>query len=215
MKLIYSIISLSLIVFLLFMKVKVQAATDDYNTFSEIMMPTGKLLSNFTDEEIKDYLKKVNKRKFFGLSVYTVNKNVEASYISNTLYSVSNLGSTDVTYEIEVEVETANKVSFTSSGSLNGQVSGGKSGGLKGEIGGKCGIEISTSSTASRKEKQKMKLVVEGNSKAIVYLTGNLSVTNGVAANYISFFRSCEGGFEIITLKNQYARIEKRKIWKR
>lgn len=58
MKLIYSIISLSLIVFLLFMKVKVQAATDDYNTFSEIMMPTGKLLSNFTDEEIKDYLKK-------------------------------------------------------------------------------------------------------------------------------------------------------------
>lgn len=188
-----------------------QASSEEYTTFSEIMMSEGKLLSNFTDKELEEMYKKVNGTKFFGVSVYKENYNIEASYISNTLYSVENKSDSDVTYEIEVDVETSNKVSFNASGSLNGSASGTKSG-IKGEIGAKCGIEVSNTTTTSRKEKQKMKLIVEKNSRAIVYLTGNLTVTNGVAAYYVSFIQVSKGGFEIVTLKNQYARIEKTSI---
>ena len=188
------------------------ASTDDYTTFTEIMMSEGKLLSNYTEEEMNELLKKVHKNKFMGVSVYEENKNIDASYISNTLYSIENNGKDEIIYDIVVDVETNNKVSFNASGSLNASASGGKSGGVKGEIGAKCGVEVSTTTTTSRKEKQTMKLTVEGGSRAIVYLTGNLSITNGVAAYYVTFIRVSEGGFEIVTLKNQYARVEKSKI---
>ncbi len=188
------------------------ASTDDYTTFTEIMMSEGKLLSNYTEEEMNELLKKVHKNKFMGVSVYEENKNIDASYISNTLYSIENNGKDEIIYDIVVDVETTNKVSFNASGSLNASASGGKSGGVKGEIGAKCGVEVSTTTTTSRKEKQTMKLTVEGGSRAIVYLTGNLSITNGVAAYYVTFIRVSEGGFEIVTLKNQYARVEKSKI---
>ena len=189
--------------------INIDAATTEYNTFSEIMMPEGKLLSNFTNEELKEMYKHVEKTTGWGVNVYKENSNVDASYISNTLYSVENKGATEVKYKIEVEVETSNKVSFNASGSLNGSASGTTKGGVKGEIGAKCGVEVSNTTTKSRIEKQKLEIIVEPNSRAIIYLTGSLSVTNGVAAYYVAFIQVCKGGFEIVTLKNQYARVEK------
>lgn len=190
----------------------VSAAAEEYTTYSEIMMSEGKLLMNYTDEEMKEMLLKIKGAVFSGVKVHEENTNVKATYISNTLYSVENKGSTDVTYDVVVEVETNNKVSFSSSGSLSGSISKGKTGGLKGDIGAKCSVDYSNVTTTSRKEKQTMKLVVESNSRAIVYLTGELLITNGVAANYFLWIKLCEGGFEFVTLQNQYSRIEKVKI---
>lgn len=192
--------------------INVYAATEEYTTYSEIMMSEGKLLMNFTDEEMDKMLEEIEGTIFSGVKVYEENSNVKATYISNTLYSVENKGSTDVTYDVVVSVETTNKVSFSASGSLSGNVSKGKSGGLKGDIGAKCSVDYSNDTTTSRKEKQTMKLVVEANSRAIVYLTGELLITNGVAANYFFWIKMCEGGFEFVTLQNQYSRIEKVKI---
>lgn len=206
------IILIFVYLFLVIFNINSKASTDDYNTFSEIMMNEGKLMCNYTDEEIKEMLQYVQKRKFAGVNVYEKYKGIDASYISNTLYSVENSGATDVIYEVEVEVETNNKTTFKASGSLNGSLSGKNKEGTKGDIAGECGIEYSNTSETSRKETQKMELIVEGNSRAIVYLTGNLTVTNGVAAYYVSWFRVSEGGFEIVTIKNQYARVEKSSI---
>lgn len=188
------------------------AEAQEYTTFSEIMMPEGKLIKNFTSDELDEMYENVDGAMLFGIKVHKENVNIDASYISNTLYSVENKGLTDVTYEIDVEVETTNKVSFNASGSLNGQASGTTKGGVKGEIGAKCGVEISNTTTTSRTEKQKMKLQVEPNSRAIVYLTGSLTITNGVAACYVTFIQVAKGAFEIVTLKNQYARVEKVQI---
>lgn len=191
-------------------------ASDDYNTYSEIMMTNGKTLSNFLDSEIKNYLSLIpdDDNPMFGVKIYEANKNVEASYISNTLYSVENKGETDVEYEINVTVETNNKVSFSVNGSINGKGSASKEK-IKGEISAECGVKYDETTTESRKEVRKLKFIVEGNSRAIVYLTGNMSITNGAAKKYSFWTKSSEGGFEIVTLKNQYTRIEKVKIsWK-
>lgn len=188
---------------------QIHATSEDYTTYVEIMLNEGKLMNNFTDEEMCIMYNQIKGSTFMDVKVHEENKNIEGTYISNTLYSVENKGSTDVTYEILVDVETTNKVSFNASGSLNGSVSSGKSGGVKEDIGAKCGLEVTSSTTSSRKEKQTMKFSVEGGSRAIVYLTGNLSVTNGVAVMYVFWIKKCEGAFEIVTLKNQYARMEK------
>lgn len=188
---------------------EVKATSDDYTTYVEIMLNDGKLMNNFTDDELCLMFDKIKGSTFMDIKVHEENENVEGTYISNTLYSVENRGSTDVTYEILVDVETTNKVTFNASGSLNGSISSGKTGGVKKDIGAKCGLEVTSTTTSSRKEKQTMKFSVEGGSRAIVYLTGNLSVTNGVAAMYVFWVKTCEGAFEIVTLKNQYARMEK------
>ena len=186
------------------------ADASDYRTFSEIIMVNGKLLSNYTDSEFEEYFNELNPQ-FLGISIYIENDHVDATYISNTLWSVTNTSNTDVTYNVKVETETTNKTTFSSSGSLSAS-GGGKVGDLKGDIGAKCGVDYSKVTTESVKQTETMSLVVEAGSSAIVYLTGNLTVTNGVAASYLFFIEMAKGGFEFTILKNQYARVEKAKI---
>lgn len=186
------------------------ADQSDYRTFSEVIMANGKLLANYTDSEYEEFYKHLSPQ-FLGFSIYIENENVDASYISNTLWSVTNTSNTDVTYNVKVETETTNKTTFSSSGSLSASGTG-KAGGVKGDLSAKCGVDYSKVTTESVKQTETMNLVVEAGSSAIVYLTGNLTVTNGVAASYIFFIEVAKGGFEFTILKNQYARVEKAKI---
>ena len=73
-------------------------------------------------------------------------------------------------------------------------------------------LEYSTTTTESRKETQKLDIIVEANSRCVIYLTGNLSITNGVLKCYYMWIETYRGGFEIVVLQNQYTRIEKVKI---
>ena len=104
-----------------------------------------------------------------------------------------------------------NKVSFSTSGQISGSGSGNINK-IKAEASAKAGVEYSNSTTISRKEKQTMKITVEPGSRCIIYLTGNLTVNNGVCAYYEFFYRSLYGGYEFVTLESQYAKIEKVKI---
>lgn len=187
------------------------ADNDSYETYNEIMMATGKLLSNFTEEEMKEYKKFVKRRKAYGVNVYVVNKNIEATYIASTYYSVDNRGSTDVSYELDIVVETAKKTVLKFSGSASGTGKGTiKS--FKTDIAAKAGVDYSKTKEESRKETQKFKLTVEKGSRAIVYLMGSARITNGVCSCYIAFIELSTCGFEYFTLVNQYPRMEKRKL---
>jgi len=189
-------------------------ANNDYKTFVEIIMSSGKLLKNFTDEEYEKELAKTYEGvHFYETVINEINKNVKATYISNTLFSVENKSATDVKYDVSIQVETNNTVSFSTSGSISA------SGGFniskaKAEASAKASVEYSEKTTKSIKEKKEMNLIVEANSRAIIYLTGELTISNGVLSIYGFFYRVCEGGYEIVTLNSQYARLEKDKIWK-
>ena len=186
-------------------------AEDSYETYNEIMMVDGKLMKYFTEEELKEYYQKVKKRQFWGINVYTVNQNVEATYISSTLYNVENKGDTDVSYELDVVVDVSNKTTWSVSGNLSGNAKGSiKS--FKTDLAAKAGIDYSNTKTESRKETQKLKVTVEKGSRAIVYLMGSARITNGVCSAYICFVNVANCGFEYFTLVNQYPRMEKRKL---
>lgn len=186
-------------------------AEESYETYNEIMMVDGKLLRYFTEDEMKEYMKNVKKTTFWGVNVFTVNQNVEATYISSTLYNVENRGDTDVSYELDVVVDVSNKTSWSVSGSLSGTAKGSiKS--FKTDLAAKAGVDYSSTTTESRKETQKFKVTVEKGSRAIVYLMGSARITNGVCACYICFVNVASCGFEYFTLVNQYPRMEKRKL---
>ena len=183
----------------------------DYLTYSEIMLSSGKLIRDFTDEERKQIYLNTEGVCFFGTIVYIENKAVDGSYISNTLYSIDNTSQTTIEYNLDYTVETNNKVSFQSTDTLNGSISGNTKK-IKADLAAKATIDYSTQTTKSTKEKRSMKLEIEPNSRLIVYLTGDISITNGSFSWYNFYCKTYTGCFEFVTLKSQFSKMEKRSI---
>ena len=186
----------------------------DYLSYSEIMLSSGKLIKDFTIEEREAMYKYTEGRYFIDIVPYFENRSVDGSYISNTLYSIDNTSKTSIEYTLEYTVETNNKVSFQTSDSISSQF-GFTKGKIKGDLAAKATVDYTETTTKSIKEKKTMKLEIEPNSRLIVYLTGNISVTNGVFALYFMGGRTFVGCFEFVTLKSQFSKMEKRSIWKR
>lgn len=194
----------------------VKAVSDtntEYQTYVEIIMSSGKLLRDFTKEELNSYLEEINQGvHFYEVLVYPVNKNVKSTYITNTLFSVDNTSASTVEYSFSVQVETTNVVSFSSTVTVSSSV-GGNIKKVKAEASAKTNIEYSEKNTTSIKEKRTMDIKVEPNSRAIIYLMGDITITNGVFSVYDFFINVLNGGYEFAILNTQYARLEKATIW--
>lgn len=200
-------------VFILFpsLSVKATEVNTDYWAYPEVIMSSGKLLKNFTEEEYGELYSKIDGVYFLAVIVEQANVNVKASYISDVLLSFENRGGTNVELNKTVSIETNQKMSFSTSGNL----SLGGAGTLKKvklEASAKASINYTTSSEESIKEKKEMKIVVEPNSKMIMYLTGDMTVSNGVVKVYEFFFNIYYGGYEHATINTQYVRLEKETI---
>lgn len=190
--------------------VESNGASDDYKTFNEIILSTGKLLCYFTDEEMEEYRSKLDK-KFIGVDVYVVNKNVEATYISETLYNVYNSGGTNVEYQLDIEVTKSEKTTWEVTGDLSATAKGTIKM-FQTTIESKVGVKYKNEKSTTTKEIEKLDLVIEPNSRAIIYLLGRARVTNGVARVNILYIDSATFGFEYFTILNQYPRLEKRSL---
>lgn len=188
--------------------VSVKASSTEYLAYSEIIMSSGKLLRDFTKEEMDDALKHTEGNYCFTIKIYPVNKNVRATYISQTVMSYYNTSGTDVTFTKLIEVETNQKVSFNTGGSLSASASGNIKK-VKAEAAAKGNVSYSKQQEKSYKEKLEEKFVIEAGSSIIVYLTGSLIISNGVASVYDFFYRLCYGGYEFVTITEQYTRVVK------
>ena len=102
------ILILSIFLFLFVAATKVEAS-ESYNTFQEIEISSGKMLTDFTSEEYEEYYRSVDKRKFWGWRVKTVNKNIKAKFISETVFSYYNNGLTPITYKYELNKTVVDK----------------------------------------------------------------------------------------------------------
>lgn len=183
----------------------------DYLTYSEIMLSSGKLMKNFTVEEKEEMYKHTEGVYWMNISVYVENVSVDGTYISNTLYSVDNTSQTSIEYTLDYTIETNNKVSFQTTDTLSGNIGFTKNK-IKSELAAKATIDYSEVTTKSVKEKRNMKLEVEPNSRLIVYLTGDITITNGCFSVYCFWHRTYLGCFEFVTLKSQFSKLEKRSI---
>lgn len=199
---------LILLIFLSASNIKSEAASDDYNGFDEIILDSGKLLSNYTEAEYDEYYKKIDKTKFWGWNVYIVNNKVPCTYIARTVYETTNAGEEEITYEINVTTESEVKTIINASGSisygLNGTVKK-----FKHDLDAEVGLEYKYQITEGTTKTEKLKIPVEGKTKLLVTVTGTGYVTNGVANYHIFWIKTEEGGFEYFTITSEYQTIEK------
>lgn len=184
------------------------ASVNDYNSFSRINVSDGKLLRDYTDEELNDAMKYVSKRRFVGWRVYYFNKNVECEFIAKTIYSNFNTGTTPLKYSIEVSTENAVKTSISATGSIEATVKGGIkkfSGSLTNEL----KLSGSYEETSLVKQKEKLDIEIDPNTMCVIYIMGRGILTNGVAKYYTWWLTDEAGGFEYFTITDSYVRVEK------
>ena len=186
-------------------------ADSNYHAYEKISVNSGKLLSDFTTSEYDKYYKKVTKRKFMGWRTYIVNDEVEANYITETMFSYYNDGYTPISYKYKLEQQSQSKLALSASGSIsikssNTQVK------FKNNLEGSLKLSADYTNTSTEKETYEISFDVDPGTQVDLYVYGEGKITNGVAARYFFWTRAQKGGFELFLITTQYQRLEKKRI---
>lgn len=200
------IIIFSIFLFLLTF-VKDAKASENYDTFQEIEISSGKMLEDFTSSEYKKYYKNVDKRKFWGWRTHVVNKSIKAKFISETVFSYYNNGTTPITYKYELNSTKVNKYSVSGTGSIKTGVSGSTSK-FKYNLDAEVKINVTDEKTQTTKEENSLEIKVDPKTVANLKVVGEAKITNGVGAYYMCWIRVQRGGFEYFVVSTQYPRLE-------
>lgn len=210
-------IKLFILMILLLLVVKidtkeVSADISDYNAYTRINVQSGKLLREYTKDEITVLCEqKIEGRKMYGWKTAYMTKNARCNFITDVIFSVYNDGDTSVDYTINVSSETTTKTSVSGSGGISTSVKGDVK---KFKLGLDESLKISAdySKTELVKNQENLVLHVDPKTICVVYIQGDGLLTNGVARYFHVFFKLFEGGFEYFTITNSYLKIEKIKI---
>ena len=200
------ILVFSILVLVLSFSTKVNAS-ENYDTFQEIEISSGKLLEDYTEKDYKTYYKSVDKRKFWGWRTNTVNKNVKAKFISETVFSYYNNGLTPITYKYKLSESVVNKFSISATGTIKYDVSGTVKN-FKHNLDSEIKVHVSNEITTTTQEEENLEIKIDPKTVANLRLVGEARVTNGVAAYYIFWIRIERGGFEYFVVTTQYPRLE-------
>lgn len=187
---------------------------ESYINFQEITMKNdgAKMLEKFSESDYEKYYKKLgSKRKFWGWKTYVAYEDEELSFTKETLYMITNEGTTAIEESIRFSNEKTVKKHFSVTGSL--ELSGGGTvKGFKLGLEEKIGSEQSLTVTTNFEENYSLKILVDPMTKMSIAIKGEGKVTNGVG-KYYRFWREVKkGGFEIFTVTTEYYSIEKVKI---
>ena len=191
----------------LFMVAKTVDASEGYDTFQEIELSSGKLLRDYTEEEYNEYFQSVDKRKFWGWNVKTVNGNIKVKFLSETVFSYYNNGNTPITYEYELSKTVVNKFSISSSGTIKYKMDGTVAK-FKNNLDSEVKINVTNEVASTTKEENTLQIIIDPKTVANLKVVGEGRVTNGVAAYYVFWIRTQRGGFEYFVVTTQYPRLE-------
>ena len=206
------IIVISLMILMSSIMVKSVNASD-YKTYQEITFEHkgATLLSEYGDNQYKEYYKKLKGKKFWGWRTFTVFKDEELSFIDDTMYVIVNQGDTAIDETIKLSRNYSLKKQYSVSGSLGIKANGSEKGfklGLEEEI----DSTITTTVTGSVEETYSMKIQVDPGTKVSIQVKGEGKITNGVAKYYRFWKNVKKGGFEIFWVTTEYYSIEKVRV---
>lgn len=186
-------------------------ASSNYKSYESLTIEDGQLLSDFTDEDYKNYYDKVSKRKFIGWQIYEVNRDSKVYYITETLFSYHNDGYTAIDYTYKYTKKETKKIALSATGSIGFKSTGDKQG-FKNNLDGSLKLSSDYTNTKEESETYEIKLKVDPGTRVDLYIYGEGKITNGVAAFYWGFIRTMRGGYEIFLVTTQYQRLEKVRI---
>lgn len=186
-------------------------ADSNYQAFESLEISSGKLLSHFSNSDYQKYYQKVNKRKFMGWNTYTVYKDIECNYVTETLFSYYNDGYTAIKYDYSLDKKSSSKLSLSASGSIGIKYAGTKPT-FKNNLDGSIKLSADYTKTEDVKESYSVKLDVDPGTQVDLYIYGEGVITNGVAARYVFWVKVNQGGYEAFMVTTQYQRLEKKRI---
>ena len=190
---------------------KVDASSGPYYTYSYLNVTSGKLLKDYTSDELDSELDRVRHRKFSGWNIYKFNSNVRTTFIKEALFSYHNTSSTPYTYKISITSEKTIKTSCSATGSI-GMNAGSTGKTFKAGLTGELKLQGEYSEIELNKEQENLEITVDPNSVVVGYIEGTGYYTNGVACSYFFWIEQELGAFEYFTITSSYLRIEKRSL---
>ena len=186
-------------------------ADSDYLSFESITIYEGKFLSDYTEAEYKTYFKEVNKRRFAGWNVHYVYNDLKVIYKTKSIFSYYNDGTTAIEYNYKFESNYTTSRNITSTGTIGISMSGPIKK-FKGNLDASLKITSTTETTRKETETWTVKMQVDPQTMANLFVMGEGKITNGVASRYLFWLELEKGGFEVFVITTQYYRLEKVKI---
>lgn len=186
-------------------------AQTHYQSYESMTIYEGKLLENFTDQDYKDHYPKVTRRKFMGWRVHHMHKNIKVSYISDTLFSYYNDGTTAIDYTYKLDRKLSTKFNISATGTIGIKMQKSEKT-FKNNLDGSLKLSADYTVSSEEKESFEVKLKVDPQTQVDLYIYGEGKITNGVAARYIFWMRADRGGYEVFLITTQYHRLEKKPI---
>lgn len=187
------------------------SASNNHTSYEKLELSRGKLLDDYTSNELKSYYKKVDKSKFTGWNIENINNRVEAKFISETIFTYYNDGYTPIDYTYKMDETEVKKYSFSANGSIS--ISGNGTGkGFKAGLDSSLKLSYSSDINTTKKETYEVKLKVDPGTQVNFYKEGTGRLTNGVGARYLFWIRTERGGFEVFEISSSSTKLEKIKI---
>jgi len=171
-----------------------------YDQFKEITpdMKSVELIHNMSDTTIDNALDSL-KKKFIGSSEKTLNLYADAKYVSNTIFSRSNLTREEFSFTYDTSTVVYNEVSVSVKGTLSAK------GTFKGKnkeltVNGEVTGTYSTKNSTEDTEKNKFSVVIYPGKKVTLRIVGSCKVSNGVKKTYFLGIRTSKGAWEVIDI---------------
>ncbi len=180
----------------------------DHLTFQEIDIIGGKLLRDYSNDELEPYYQKTKDRKFAKVNIEFINNGNLVYFKDSTLFSYYNEGTTSIDYTYKATISKEKKMSFDTSGQVTLDGSGSKAS-FKGALKTALKIDYKTSESLVEKEEVVLQFKCDPNTRVIMYLAGEGYLYTGVSRTYWAWIETEKGGFEYFTTSTIYQVVEK------
>ena len=210
------IIFITILVFMLTVFIstnKTYAKGGDYMSYPTLKFENGydKLLINYDEDELEEYYKNVNNKKFSGWNTYYFTKHEKVYYTVGVIFMYKNEGTSASTYNFDFKEEKINKRSFNVTGNLEVSLKGDIKK-LKAGLDTKLKIDYSDSSTKTTRTEWSTKTNVDPGTVLKITINGEGYIDQGVACKYFFWARTRKGAFEIFNVATEYYNMEKVRI---
>lgn len=203
------IFSIGLGLTLSFLKSNAQTSYgNDYQKYTSITLSRGRMLSSYSTDELNTIIKKNCKRKFFGWKIHYINQRVKCKFVSETVLSTYNDGTSAIKYKVSEVKTKVYKTSISATGSIGTTVKG-EIKKFKGDLSQSLKLTGEYSQTVEIKNTESLEIEIDPNTRLTMYLAGEGYLYTGVARYYRFWIGKYKGGFEYFQVADIYPKIVK------
>ncbi len=193
-------------IFIVTQSIKIVEASDITREFESIQVMSGRLIKDYSSNELETFYKKTYSRKFNGYNSYTINNYGRASFVDATIFEYFNNGSSTVSLSQSTEEKVVRKSSFSIDGSLKAKGSGGKN--VKGSFESSLSAGYSLSTDEYKITKRSFNFNLDPGYRFKIKSIGTGTFANGVSSKYLFYKRVGKGTFEEFTISSLYYKME-------